>query len=659
MALNPPRSDTDLLHAWSVGRCEEAFRELVEKYLGLVRGVALRRTGNPQLADDIAQAVFVLAARKAGALRASPSLAPWLHHCAWCETTSALRREAARRRHMNAYTAQAHLHSPSAAPPETALHEALPHLDEALGALSGADRHIVLMRFYEGRGLQDIASALGRTEAAVRKQCQRALEKLEQRLKRRGVPVSAAILTAGLSGVLGSAPSAAAAAVTVTRISAAAVLAPAVKGSLAGTLLTSGLMNTKITAALLTAACMSVPLVWQWRLLDSQEKRMALLEAEAEARGRAVDHSPAGTGRVPGRNAVSPNRGTAGPESGLRSGADAESLSAEETEWRSRLDGPDRQAALTDRAQAILGERNPARRLKLFSTFMDELKPGDYEAVNAGFARQDQEGRLFGPEYELFLATAGTIDGEATLNSIFRWYNPRGGTPTGAQQGAMSSWAMEDPDKAIGWWNAQEEGPTKNELAKSLISGLALKDISLAWRCLNEFPEEERAPFMGSLVRQQITDQGADGAAAWLASLRTLDQTDTAPLKQKGFDSLYHSLVNVSPDKKSGFIDRFASEPWMAESHYPSEVAGQWAAKNGNQAVSWAAGLPETFREGALVPAFSAWSQGNPQEFADWRAAHRTDPQFQKPLAIFEEISRAHQSLKGESPQAGPPADAP
>ncbi|RYD36267.1 MAG: sigma-70 family RNA polymerase sigma factor [Verrucomicrobiaceae bacterium] len=61
------------------------------KYMGLVRGVALRRSGNPQLADDVAQTVFILTARKAGALNASPTLAPWLHHCAWCGTSSALR----------------------------------------------------------------------------------------------------------------------------------------------------------------------------------------------------------------------------------------------------------------------------------------------------------------------------------------------------------------------------------------------------------------------------------------------------------------------------------------------------------------------------------------------------------------------------------------
>jgi RNA polymerase sigma factor (sigma-70 family) len=689
MTFPASRSDTELIRAWSVDRCEASFRELVEKYLGLVRGVALRRTGDPQLAEEIAQNVFILTARKAGRLQASPSLAPWLHHCAWSETTSALRREVTRRRRMSQYQSQTPP-EPREPADDSGIHHALPYLDEALRALSEADRRIVLMRFYEGHGLREIAAALGRTEAAVRKQCQRALDKLESRFRRKGIPVSAAVLAAGLGGILAQPPSAAAAvagtvatltsatavatattasasaavstAAAAARISAKAVAAAgggAGAGPAAGAWVLSIFMNAKILTILATAAILSVPLGWQWRRGEQQQEQIARLEAEAAALRRAGSYSSSAgnRNRPPGTSpeADASSRSSAG--SGLRAGS-ASALGfgsdAEEDAWRQKLSNPsERPAALTDRAQAILGERNPARRLKLFSTFMDELKPGDYEAINAGFARQDQQGRLFGPEYELFLATAGSVDGQATLDSIFRWYHASGGTPTGAQQGAMSSWAMEEPVKAIEWWNAQEEGATKNELAKSLISGLALKDINLAWRCLSEFPTEERAPFMGSLVRQQITDQGAEGAAAWLASLESPDQSDTSPLKQRGFDSLYHSLVNVSADKKSEFVDRFAGEPWMAQTSYPGEVASQWAAKDGTQAINWAGSLPESLREGAVLSAFSTWSERRPQEFADWKASHLADPAWQKSLATFDEIIRAR-----EAPPAGTPVPA-
>ncbi|RYD36266.1 MAG: hypothetical protein EOP86_06410 [Verrucomicrobiaceae bacterium] len=118
------------------------------------------------------------------------------------------RRESTRRRHMDACTAQTDTLPPTV-PPESALPQVLPCLDEAMQALSGTDRRIVLRRFYAGHALAGTAAALGRSEAAVRKQCQRALEKLGRLLKRRGMPVSASMLAVGLVGALHPSSSAA------------------------------------------------------------------------------------------------------------------------------------------------------------------------------------------------------------------------------------------------------------------------------------------------------------------------------------------------------------------------------------------------------------------------------------------------------------------
>lgn len=647
MAHPDTPTDAALLLAWSQNRCQESFNLIVRKYLGLVHGVALRRTGDPDLARDISQKVFILTARKAGHLRATPSLAPWLHHCAWCETLSAMRHEATRLRHMQLYT---QLTDPALAtnPPDD-LHPVIPLLDEALQRLSRADRDVVLMRFYEDRGLQDIAGVLGKTEAAVRKQCQRALEKLTGHLRRRGVTIPCAGLAAGLGSVLlQPAPGA-----SVVMISTTAIAAGGAQAAVLSSFLATILMNAKLTCAL-TAACLSIPLVWQWKRAESLEARLAELEHTRSGNDLGNNSSSAAAVSPDGSRKPGPAK-HGGVAPGSSSGLRVPDPPAEDAlAWRLRLDGPDRAEALTDRASAILSERNPARRLKLFSTFLDELRPGDYEAINAGFARQDQQGRLFGPEYQLFLAAAGTVDGHATMDSIFNWYHPNGGAPTGAQSGAMSSWAMEEPANAIAWWNAQEEGTTKNELAKSLISGLALKDIDLAWRCLNEFPENERAPFMGSLIRQQITDLGAEGAAGWLASLQTLDRTDPSPLRQQGFDALFHSLVNVPPDVKVRFLTQFVHEPWMAQSPYAGETAHQWATKNGPDAVAWAGALPDSLRMGALVPALSGWSQTQPREFQEWQARHGSEPQFQEAVDLIQQLAQANQSLDGKATPANP-----
>lgn len=48
-----------------VGRgSDEAFAALVDRHLNKVYSVALRHTGNPHSAEEIAQAVFVILAKK-------------------------------------------------------------------------------------------------------------------------------------------------------------------------------------------------------------------------------------------------------------------------------------------------------------------------------------------------------------------------------------------------------------------------------------------------------------------------------------------------------------------------------------------------------------------------------------------------------------------
>lgn len=88
------RNDHELLSAWTLRADETAFRALVDRYAGLVHGVAARRTGGQQaLAQEIGQNVFTVLARKAGSLRGHASLASWLHRAAVLESAHLLRRE--------------------------------------------------------------------------------------------------------------------------------------------------------------------------------------------------------------------------------------------------------------------------------------------------------------------------------------------------------------------------------------------------------------------------------------------------------------------------------------------------------------------------------------------------------------------------------------
>src|SRR5947207_10921729 len=106
-------TDAELLARFAAGRDEAAFAELVRRHGRLVYGVCRRVTGSHHLAEDAFQAVFVVLAAKAGAVRPPSAVAAWLHGVA-CRTALRARTLAHRRRRREA---------PAAALPEPAAPE--------------------------------------------------------------------------------------------------------------------------------------------------------------------------------------------------------------------------------------------------------------------------------------------------------------------------------------------------------------------------------------------------------------------------------------------------------------------------------------------------------------------------------------------------------
>lgn len=74
--------DAELLRRYLDDRSEASFAALVHRHLPLVYSAALRNVGgDTHRAQEVAQAVFTLFARKAAKLRSHPTLAGWLYTC--------------------------------------------------------------------------------------------------------------------------------------------------------------------------------------------------------------------------------------------------------------------------------------------------------------------------------------------------------------------------------------------------------------------------------------------------------------------------------------------------------------------------------------------------------------------------------------------------
>lgn len=189
-------NDAELLSAYVNGQSEAAFEALVERYVALVYSAALRQVHNPQLAQEVTQAVFFLLAQKARRLSERTVLSGWLCHAAYYVARNAVKAELRRQfREKEAY-----MQSLVDQPEMEAWQQFAPVLDEAVAQLNEADRNAVVLRFYEQKPLNEMGGILGIDPDTAQKRVSRALEKLRKFLARRGVVSTTAMIAGAISG---------------------------------------------------------------------------------------------------------------------------------------------------------------------------------------------------------------------------------------------------------------------------------------------------------------------------------------------------------------------------------------------------------------------------------------------------------------------------
>ncbi|HWJ97032.1 MAG TPA: sigma-70 family RNA polymerase sigma factor [Acidimicrobiales bacterium] len=174
-------TEADDVELWSRIRADDAdaFGLLFQRHGARIHGYVLRRTGDPQAAEDIVALVFLEAWRRRGDVDLNqPSALPWLYGVA----ANVLRHQhRSRRRHQAALDRLAHLPARSPALVERQAEAAADaqRVLEQVQALPRRERDVLVLSVWEGLSHAQIAVALDTTIGTVKSRLSRARARLD------------------------------------------------------------------------------------------------------------------------------------------------------------------------------------------------------------------------------------------------------------------------------------------------------------------------------------------------------------------------------------------------------------------------------------------------------------------------------------------------
>lgn len=263
-------NDSILWQRWQQRRDPDAFAEIVSRHSGMVYATCKRILGNAADAEDAAQDCFLELLNGRVTVRAS--LAPWLYTVA---VRGALNRAKAERRRRQR---ERQFVPPRNQSTQFVLDDLVEVIDAAIAYLPEKLRTPVICRFLEGQSYEEMAQDSGVAESTTRYRTNKGIERIRAFLKRRGIPIGAAALSAMLvENMAEAAPPALVATLgklSVAGTTASIVAETAGTGVAVAALKTVGglLIMKKLAACALVVAALLAG-VWATRQMASEDTR--------------------------------------------------------------------------------------------------------------------------------------------------------------------------------------------------------------------------------------------------------------------------------------------------------------------------------------------------------------------------------------------------
>ena len=626
--------DATLLRLFANSEDEGAFNALVRKYTPLVFGVAMRRTAQRQLAEEITQNVFLALAKKAGSFASQRSLGAWLHRATTLESLRRLRKETTRQRY---HAMIPENQEPPQADSEEFWQATRPLLDALLDRLSQAEREILVQHYFEGLKFPEIARRTGTNTATVQKRSVRALKKLARSLGKRGVAVPSAVLATGLGAELAHAvPSG-----LVSKIGSGVLNTAATTSTSVATGTLSAVISSKITFAAALLLGVSIPV--GTRLANSQS-----------ASQNSIDYSSRETLRPPGANskrvAFDPGRFRDSVKRLIEKNQNHEVLARRLQRLLLSLDDGELREAI-----GVLDETEHERTYDLVRIAFARWAEIDPESAIAE-AATDTEGRPRGVALEGAWHTWAFVDWDAALTWIRGFAQDSGGglndaledhlarlaridgeqavaraielddehpDPGSELQGAaLSAWARHDPGAAFAWMEQNLTGHENRDnlvlvaiheigelYPKQALEGLKLvadqemvkftrSNILYHWTLLRRHAIEAADYFENSRAGNMWDPKNMRAAGQYLARHAPARAIEIAraiedPVRRNLF---YHGILAHTPEDDPTIVLEAAealSNKLPPETNAVGSFVFVWVQHDRAAATDWVEGLPE------------------------------------------------------------------
>jgi RNA polymerase sigma factor (sigma-70 family) len=257
MAAPVPTRDRDvpdavLLRAYVGQGNQDAFAVLVDRHINLVFSAARRMMRNRHDAEDVTQAVFLILARRAARIDPHVILPAWLYRTTLflCKDARRAQFRRTRREMASATPSTGTAHDEAGTEPQW-----IELLDLAMTSLGESDRTLLILRYFQGQSVSEIAATLHVSPNSTSKRLERAVGRLRRFFERQGVALSGSALAAGLaSNAVGTAPAGLSVAVAQAATGAANVAAAASAHALAKGALLAMKTSMQIKSALFVTA---------------------------------------------------------------------------------------------------------------------------------------------------------------------------------------------------------------------------------------------------------------------------------------------------------------------------------------------------------------------------------------------------------------------